>query len=78
MTSVMSSFVAGSLCVMIMRFRASSARLTKFREVIAVYPSGWRHGKHENEGTESQDDRVETAKLWFGCPFSKIAVEDNV
>lgn len=33
-------FVADSLSVMMVKFRASSARLTKFREVIAVYPPG--------------------------------------
>ena len=33
-------FVADSLSAMVVKFRASLARLTKFREVIAVYPSG--------------------------------------
>lgn len=32
-------FVADSLSAMVVKFRASLARLTKFREVIAVYPS---------------------------------------
>lgn len=47
-------FVADSLSVMMVKFRASSARLTKFREVIGVYPPGGIAGGLKMKGWKAK------------------------
>lgn len=54
MTSVKSSFVARFLSVVIMKFRASWASLTKCREVIAVYSFGRCRGSWEMKGRKAK------------------------
>lgn len=64
MTSVHCSFVAGSLSTMTMRFRASSASLTKYRGVTAIF---WGVSREVgNEGKDRYDDRAEIGRFDVG------------